>query len=345
MKLVRFVSTDYSSPRFGVVIANHAVAFSVLQAKAGTQHEFLSDSRAYLARLPDSERAARSLLEWGEKHFQEIDEGERFALDATQLTAPIEVTALFDFGLTPRHLANSFETMMKYEKDDPQTGPILKAVSSWLAADRSVEPSRSPESLPYYKSNMNSIVGDGEIIPWPLYTARLDIEPELAVVYGNPLQPVAGFCIFNDVSARDVQAPEFIGGLCLTKDMAAGNQLGPYLVTLDEAGDPYDQEVVVTVNGSVRFKGSTSEISHKAEAVFAWLEAACPLKPGSVMGMGTIPGCTGLDFDDFLDPGDEVEINFERLGTLRCRFAEPQGELNPSRWPVRQSIKKYFPSQ
>jgi len=48
-------------------------------------------------------------------------------------------------------------------------------------------------------------------------------------VYGNEKQPVAGFCIFNDVSARDVQATEFVGGFCLTKDMANGNQLGPYL--------------------------------------------------------------------------------------------------------------------
>ncbi len=40
---------------------------------------------------------------------------------------------------------------------------------------------------------------------------------------------MAGFCIFNDISARDVQALEFVGGFCLTKDMAQGNQLGPYL--------------------------------------------------------------------------------------------------------------------
>ncbi len=339
MKLIRFDSTDPSNPEFGVVIANHAVAFSVLQAKAGTFYEFLSDSQAYLANLPASELAARTLLEWGEDHFEKLDEGERFGLDKTQLREPIEVASLFDFGLTPRHLKNSFETMMKYEKDDPQTGPILQAVSSWLMA--SGESVSDPAPLPYYKSNMNSIVGDGQIIPWPLYTARLDIEPELAVVYGNPQQPVAGFCIFNDISARDVQAPEFIGGLCLTKDMASGNQLGPYLVTPDEVGDPYDQEVVVTVNGNLRFRGSTSEISHQAGDVFAWLETVCPLKPGSVMGLGTIPGCTGLDFDDFLDPGDEVEISFQRLGTLRCQLAEPKAKLGPSRWPVRPSLKKY----
>ena len=51
--------------------------------------------------------------------------------------------------------------------------------------------------------------------------------------------------------------------------------------------------------------------------------------------------CTGLDHDDFLDPDDEVEITFERLGTLRCRFAEPAGALLPSRWPVRSSVRTF----
>jgi len=113
-------------------------------------------------------------------------------------------------------------------------------------------------------------------------------------VYGNEKQPVAGFCIFNDVSARDVQATEFVGGFCLTKDMANGNQLGPYLVTPDEVGDPYNLKVTVVVNGQVKYQGSTSEISHKAEDVFAWLGFIAPLKPGSVMGFGTIPTVPAL---------------------------------------------------
>jgi 2-keto-4-pentenoate hydratase/2-oxohepta-3-ene-1,7-dioic acid hydratase in catechol pathway len=188
---------------------------------------------------------------------------------------------------------------------------------------------------------MNAIVGDGEIVPWPAYTSRLDVEPELAVAYGNEKQPVAGFCIFNDISARDVQATEFIGGFCLTKDMAKGNQLGPYLVTPDEVGDPYNLKVTVVVNGQVRYQGSTSEISHKAEDVFAWLRFIAPPTPGTVMGFGTIPDCTACDHDDFIDPGAEIQITFERLGTLRCRFAEPTGKLLPSRWPVREPLQKY----
>jgi Domain of unknown function (DUF2437) len=59
------------------------------------------------------------------------------------------------------------------------------------------------------------------------------------------------------------------------------------------------------------------------------------------IAFGTIPDCTGLDHDDFIDPGAQIEISFERLGTLRCRFAEPAGTLLPSRWPVRPPVQKY----
>jgi 2-keto-4-pentenoate hydratase/2-oxohepta-3-ene-1,7-dioic acid hydratase in catechol pathway len=343
MKLIRF-SVDGSKPGFGVVIGDRAVTFASLLHQRGTMQPSLADSGSYLAGLPDSERAARELLAWGEAHLGELGDREKPSLHAVRLHEPVDVAALFDFGLTPRHLANSIETSLKYEKDNPQTGPLLQAFRQMVLRPRVPPTPGRPEPLSYYKGNMNSIVGDGETVPWPLYTSRLDVEPELAVVYGNAEQPVAGFCIFNDVSARDVQAPEIVGGFCLTKDMANGNQLGPYLVTADEVGDPYALDVTVTVDGQVRYRGSTAEISHKVEDVFAWLGMVCPIAPGSVMGLGTIPDCTGLDHDDFVDPGVEIAITFERLGTLRCRFAEPVHELLPSRWPVRPGLAKYHHS-
>jgi 2-keto-4-pentenoate hydratase/2-oxohepta-3-ene-1,7-dioic acid hydratase in catechol pathway len=248
---------------------------------------------------------------------------------------------MFDLGLTPRHLANSIETMLRYEKDNPQTGPLLEAFRQMVLKPRVAPVPGQPERLSYYKCNLNAVTGDGEVVPWPVYTSRLDIEPELAVVYGNARQPVAGYCIFNDVSARDVQAPEIIGGFCLTKDMAKGNQLGPYLVTADEVGDPYQLSVTVEVDGVQRFHGSTSEITHKVEDVFLWLGLICPLTPGSVMGLGTIPDCTGMDHDDFIDPGARIAISFERLGTLRCSFAQPTRKLLPSRWPLRAALEKF----
>jgi len=341
MKLIRFTTEHSADAKFGAVIHERALSFSALQSGLGRSHPELADSRAYLAHLPDSAKLAMELSAWGEDHLDDLAAEDRLALDAVHLAEPVDVAALFDFGLTPQHLRNSAETMMKYEGNDPHTAPLLKAFAA--AVLRKPEPSHTgrPEPLSYYKCNMNTIVGDGRTVPWPAYTSRLDIEPELAVVYGNTTQPVAGFCIFNDVSARDVQAPEFIGGFCLTKDMADGNLLGPYLVTPDELADPYDVDVTVTVNGHARFHGSTADIAHRAEDVFAWLETMAPIKSGSVMGFGTIPECTGLDHDDFLDPGDAVEITFDGLGTLHCRLGEPTGPLLPSRWPVRASLSRY----
>jgi len=340
MKLIRFALGD-AKPGFGVVIGEHAVALASLQQRSGITQPGLSDSKAYLAGLPESERAARKLLAWGEAHLAELTDSEKPKLQTVRLHAPVEVAALFDFGLTPRHLKNSGEVIFKYEKDNPQTSAMLQAFAKAVMAPKPKPPAGQPEPLSYYKCNMNTIVGDGVTVPWPAYTSRLDVEPELVVVYGNEKQPVAGYCIFNDISARDIQATEFVGGFCLTKDMANGNQLGPYLVTADEVGDPYNLKVTVVVNGQVKYQGSTSEISHKAEDVFAWLEFMAPLKPGSVMGFGTIPDCTGLDHDDFIDPGAEIQITFERLGTLRCHFAEPTGRLLPSRWPVRKPLQRY----
>ncbi len=341
MKLIRFTTADSPNPCLGLVVRDQAVSFTVLRGKAGKSCPYLADSRSYLANLPDSERAAKELLAWGEPHLGELGNGERFPLNTVRLLEPVEVAALFDFGLTPRHLKNSGETIGKYEKDNPQTAPLLQAFAKAVMAPKAKPPAGQPEPLSYYKGNMNTIVGDGQIVPWPAYTSRLDVEPELAVVYGNEKQPVAGFCIFNDISARDVQATEFVGGFCLTKDMANGNQLGPYLVTPDEVGDPYNLKVTVVVNGQVKYQGSTSEISHKAEDMFAWLGFIAPIKPGSVMGFGTIPDCTGCDHDDFIDPGADIQITIERLGTLRCRFAEPTAKLLPSRWPLRGPLQKY----
>jgi 2-keto-4-pentenoate hydratase/2-oxohepta-3-ene-1,7-dioic acid hydratase in catechol pathway len=137
-----------------------------------------------------------------------------------------------------------------------------------------------------------------------------------------------------------VQAQEFVGGFCLSKDMDKGNQRGPCLVTGDEVGDPYALKFALRVDGQVRYQGSMTEIDHPARDVCAWLGFIASIKPGTVIGFGTIADCSGLDHDDFVDPGAQIEISVERLGTLRCRFAEPTRKLLPRRWPLRPALKK-----
>ena len=152
MKLIRFTTADSPNPCFGVVVRDQAVPFAVLQSKAGKASPRLADSRSYLANLPDSERAAKELLAWGEQHLGELGSGEHFPLHAVHLLEPVEVVALFDFGLTPRHLKNSCDTCMKYEKDNPQEASLLQAFAKAVMAPKPESVPGRPEPLSFYKS-------------------------------------------------------------------------------------------------------------------------------------------------------------------------------------------------
>jgi len=342
MRITRFTAKDSAEALFGIAIDDYVVPFSVLERLKGTSYDSLVDSDQYLRSLPDSELAAKELEAWGLEHLNDIDV--KYPVDSVQLLEPVKVAALYDFALTPRHIGNALGTMMRYEQSNPDTYSVLEAIKNILGSGPLSEADEKMGALSYYKSNMCSIVGDNETIPWPLYTSRLDVEPELAVIYGNARQPIAGYCIFNDVSARDIQIADLVSGMGLnrSKDMESGNQLGPFLVTLDEIGDPYNLDVQVKVNGTETCTGSTSEISHKADDIFAYLGAFTRIKPGTVVGFGTVSDTTALDHDGpWIDPGSDIEITIEKLGTIRCRFAKPEQPLYPSRWALRPELEPY----
>jgi hypothetical protein len=79
MKLIRF-SCGGSTPRFGVVIGDRALAFSTLQARSGITRPELGDSHAHLTGLPETERAARELAAWGVARLSDLLEDERPSL-------------------------------------------------------------------------------------------------------------------------------------------------------------------------------------------------------------------------------------------------------------------------
>ena len=342
MKIIRFLTPQSSTPLFGVVVADYAVSFTSLQALSGNSASYLANSNRYLECLPESEKTAKSLLDWGLRHIDEIDD--KSPLYSVQLLEPVEVAALYDFALTPRHLKNAFTTMLSYEKNNPDILAVMQAIGKSIVSKEPSEADIKMGALSHYKSSMNSIVGENTDVPWPLYTSRLDIEPELAAIYGNEKQLVAGYCIFNDISARDIQPIDLVCGmgLCRSKDLEAGNQLGPYLVTLDEVGDPYNLKVIVKVDGEKTCEGSTAEISHKAESVFSYLSTYSKIKPGTVVGFGTVSDTTALDHDGpWIDPGSRIEISIEKLGTSRCKFNLPTEKLYSSRWPLRTEMEKF----
>jgi 2-keto-4-pentenoate hydratase/2-oxohepta-3-ene-1,7-dioic acid hydratase in catechol pathway len=341
MKLATFVMANGSAPQFGVALDDDSViAFAASQRHRGTEHPELTELASYLEALPRSEEIARQLHAWAGTHRAEIGADVQPIRGVRFLPAVPRPPALIDFGLTPKHLRNSAATMLRYE-----FGPLLGRLAAVFVRRRLDRMAAAPV-LPYYKGNHCEVIGDGDVTGWPAYTSYLDIEPELAIVAGTPAQPIAGFVILNDLSARDVQLPEMMGtGPARSKDFARGNGLGPFLVTPDEVPQPRRLAARVRIadaQGRERFvwQGSTAEYSHAPEAVIRYLHTVFVPPPGTVIGMGTVPDCTGLDNDRWLHPGDVVEITFDKLGTLRQRIPAQLPRLEKSRWPARPELAR-----
>jgi 2-keto-4-pentenoate hydratase/2-oxohepta-3-ene-1,7-dioic acid hydratase in catechol pathway len=179
----------------------------------------------------------------------------------------------------------------------------------------------------YYKGLPDTVIGPDTIVPWPAYTDRLDYELEIAAVIGRPGRDIPaerardyifGYTIWNDLSARDVQARELpIGmGPGKAKDWDGSNVLGPCIVTADEL-QASDLRMTVRVNGEVRGEDTSAHMHFSFGDLIAYASQAETLRPGDVLGSGTATGGAGIESDRFLQEGDVVELEVEGIGILR----------------------------
>jgi 2-keto-4-pentenoate hydratase/2-oxohepta-3-ene-1,7-dioic acid hydratase in catechol pathway len=176
----------------------------------------------------------------------------------------------------------------------------------------------------YYKSNADSVVGTGVDVEWPDYSNLMDYELEIAAIVGTegtdiPAEEaeeyIAGYTVFNDFSARDIQGQEMQGRLGPAKGKDFANAMGPYLVTADEF-DPETAEVRAEVNGEVWSEGSPGEMYHSFADIVEHVSQSETLYPGDVLGSGTVGEGCGLELGEFLDSGDTVTLHAEGIGTL-----------------------------
>jgi 2-keto-4-pentenoate hydratase/2-oxohepta-3-ene-1,7-dioic acid hydratase in catechol pathway len=184
----------------------------------------------------------------------------------------------------------------------------------------------------YYKGMPDTVIGPEAEIPWPPWTERLDHELELAAVLGpapvRDLEParaaeaIFGWTIWNDLSARDVQARELpIGmGPGKAKDWDGSNVLGPCIVTADEL-DASDLRMTVRVNGETWGAASSAEMHYSFGDLISYAARSQTLYPGEVIGSGTAPGGSGIELDRWLAPGDTIELEIEGIGVLRNTIA------------------------
>ena len=175
------------------------------------------------------------------------------------------------------------------------------------------------EAPVFYFSNPAAIYRDGDRVPKPADTAMLDYELELAAVIGED-GSIEGFTLMNDWSARDLQTQEMQVGLGPAKGKDFATSLGPELVSPDELPGDLDMRALARVNGELRTDSRTGGMHWSWEQLVERAARNTPgLRPGDVIGSGTVGrGCI-LEHGDcrWLEPGDEVELEIEGIGTLR----------------------------
>jgi 2-keto-4-pentenoate hydratase/2-oxohepta-3-ene-1,7-dioic acid hydratase in catechol pathway len=182
----------------------------------------------------------------------------------------------------------------------------------------------------YYITNRFSVRGTDTTVKWPRYSRVMDYELEFGIVTQNKganipaskaKDHIFGYTIFNDFSARDAQRIEMEGrlGPAKGKSFDGGNVLGPWIVTPDEIGDPYRLKMEVRVNGKMRSQGTSEGMLFSFEEIIEHVTKDETLMPGEFIGSGTVGNGCGLELGWYLEHGDTVELEVEKIGVLKNR--------------------------
>ena len=231
--------------------------------------------------------------------------GREVPLADVRLRAPIIPKKFF-------HTAGNFQEHHEESKNVNWSHPVLP----WIV----------------FFQNVDAIIGPEDPIVYPeALTNEMDYELELAVIIGkagkffSPEEAedyIAGYIVFNDITARDIQREEMKSGVfCLSKSIDTFVPIGPWIVTPDEVGDPADLNMSLRVNGQSRQESHTGRMSVTVPEIISHY-SPMGYSAGDIVSTGTVSGVAGFSDDPmslYLKPGDEVECEIENVGVLRNR--------------------------
>ena len=243
--------------------------------------------------------------------------GEPTPLDAVRLRSPLRPPSVRDFVAFEQHI----EGMVKTE------GPGATVPDEWYMAPA------------WYFSNPNALFGDGDEIEVPPGCKRFDYELEVAAIIGTPgrhltvenaRDHIAGYAIFNDWSARDLQGFDLKLKMGWAKGKDFASTLGPWIVTADElephrnAEGRLDLAMTVWRNGEQMGTDTLASAAWSFEQMLVYASRGAWLVPGDVIGSGTCgSGCLGELWGRSgtrepapLSPGDEVTMEVEGIGRI-----------------------------
>ena len=180
-----------------------------------------------------------------------------------------------------------------------------------------------PENPLLFGKAPTAVTNPDDPIVHPAAIDQVDYEVELGIVIGHggkhidaadARDHVAGYTAINDVSGRDAQFDD--GQFLRGKSYDTFAPMGPTIVP-DHELDPNALDVACRVNGETKQDSNTEQFIFDVGEMIEYISAAMTLRPGDVISTGT-PGGVGIfrDPPELLEPGDEVEVEIEGIGTL-----------------------------
>jgi len=178
-----------------------------------------------------------------------------------------------------------------------------------------------------FTKSPTSIIGPDAPILLPKSTSMVDFEAELAFIFGkrgkdvgeeDAYDYVAGYTVFNDVTARDLQFrhEQWFKG----KSLDTFAPMGPHLVTKDEVPDPHGLKISLELNGVLMQRSSTRNMIFKIPTLVKFITMDMTVEPGDVVATGTPPGVGhSRKPPNYLKHGDVVKVSVERVGVLQNR--------------------------
>ncbi|MEU4236916.1 fumarylacetoacetate hydrolase family protein [Actinoplanes sp. NPDC026619] len=265
-----------------------------------------------------------SMREFFERDGEVTETGRTFPLAGVRLRAPIVPKKFFH---TAGNFAEHHEDLVRVDWSHPVNKGIV------------------------FFQNVDAIIGPEDDIVYPEnLTRELDYELELTMVIGKggkffsadeAAEHIAGYLIFNDITARDIQRKEMESGVfSFSKGIDTFCPIGPYIVTADEIGDPHDLDMELRVNGDVRQKSNTSRMRVSIPQLVAY-HSPQVYSPGDLITTGTIAGVAASTTDPFanyLKPGDVVEAEIQHLGVLRNRVVSWKDAYGTEAPPAQQWV-------
>jgi 2-keto-4-pentenoate hydratase/2-oxohepta-3-ene-1,7-dioic acid hydratase in catechol pathway len=260
------------------------------------------DGRQFWAALDDNETSVREIegpiAEWAPTlatatDLSSISVGAATPMSELRLRAPMDPQArIFGTGINyPTHI------------EDVST------------------PFERPATMPGYIKLQSTVVDpDGEI-RYPATTSELDYEVEIVMVLAKPLEAgelrtasLLGYTMGNDASPRDVGG---IGGLYSMKAQDQTAPIGPWVTTLAEFGGPGQPslEFSLAINGEERQRDDAKNMLWSLEEILQFINSHNKLRAGDLIFTGTTGG-TGMRTDRWLNEGDLIEIEAEKIGRL-----------------------------